>query len=183
VQANVVIDAHGNPLLADFGLSSIMIGPTSIVSASLRKGDSTARWMAPELCDADNADNQVISSNEADIYAFAMVVLEVFTGKNILQPYLLLLTTDAPSYSGALPFAGVPNTDKVVQMVINGQRPPRPGGADIHGLTDGVWGIVQTCWSQEPHSRLRAFQVVEGLEKAIVAYGQYHERVKIENIS
>jgi hypothetical protein len=160
-----------------------MVGPTSIVSPSLRKGGGTARWMAPELCDLDDANSQVICSSEADIYAFAMVVLEVFTGKNILQPYLLLLTTDVPSCPGALPFAGVPNTDKVIQMVIKGQRPARPKGADIHGLTDEVWGIVQTCWSQEPHLRLRAFQVVEGLEKAIVAFGQYHERVEIENIS
>ena len=101
LQANIVIDANGRPLLTDFGLSTIMIGPNSIVSASSGKGGGTARWMAPELSDPDSAATQTVASTEADIYAFAMVVVEVFTGK-FDSPSDSCLYLHAPCHSQAL---------------------------------------------------------------------------------
>jgi serine/threonine protein kinase len=80
LQANVVIDADGRPLLTDFGLSSIMAGANSIVAMSSGKGRGTVRWMAPELSDPNPAGAEIAASTEADIYAFAMVAIEVFTG-------------------------------------------------------------------------------------------------------
>jgi serine/threonine protein kinase len=74
-------------LLTDFGLSSIMAGPDSLDSAP-PGGGGTARWMAPELSDPYSSEIQT-SSIEADIYAFAMVVVEVFTGRfdSAFDPY------------------------------------------------------------------------------------------------
>jgi hypothetical protein len=54
-----------------------MIGPDSIVSTSSGKEVGTPRWMAPELL---HHSSQSIWSTESDVYAFAMVVVGVFTG-------------------------------------------------------------------------------------------------------
>jgi len=77
--ANIVIDKSGNVLLADCGVSSAVMESTSTVSDSRGRVGGTARWMAPELF--NDEDDRVVSSREGDIYAFAMVVMEVFTGK------------------------------------------------------------------------------------------------------
>ena len=70
-QPNVVIDKLGHARLADFGLASI--SDESLWSPSnLRK---TARWMSPELLNTDPAVAEPTTAS--DIYAFAMVVIEV----------------------------------------------------------------------------------------------------------
>lgn len=44
------------------------------------------RWMAPELLDPDIPENELVPRTTAsDIYAFAMVVMEVFTGEDIFH--------------------------------------------------------------------------------------------------
>jgi hypothetical protein len=68
-------------LLTDSGLWSVMTDPHFIVSAPPGEGGGKARWMAPELSDPNRADSRIMASIEADIYAFAMVVIEVFTGR------------------------------------------------------------------------------------------------------
>jgi hypothetical protein len=59
-----------------------------------------------------------------------------------------------------------------MQKVLNGERPMRPEGTRTIGLTDDVWKIIEGCWEQEPRSRLRANEVVNGLQKATAAFGK-----------
>ena len=68
-QPNILVDDSGRALIADFGLSMITQNPDSILSISQR--GYTTRWTAPEIL------NDGMHSKEADIFSFAMVMIEV----------------------------------------------------------------------------------------------------------
>lgn len=70
-QPNILIDDSGSPRIADFGLVTVTLD--SIRSASGQQGH-TARWTAPEVL------NEGIYSKEADVFSFAMVMVEVRRG-------------------------------------------------------------------------------------------------------
>jgi len=64
------VDDSGSALIADFGLAMITQNPDSILSISHQRGH-TPRWTAPEIL------NDGMHSKEADIFSFAMVMIEV----------------------------------------------------------------------------------------------------------
>ena len=74
-QENILFDKAGIPQLADFGASSITFDPTS-KNASTPSGSFSLRWAAPEILEAPN-DKPFRSTKMMDVYAFAMVVVEV----------------------------------------------------------------------------------------------------------
>ncbi|KIM91562.1 hypothetical protein PILCRDRAFT_717 [Piloderma croceum F 1598] len=49
--------------------------------------------------------------------------------------------------------------------VMKGTRPSCPLNtlSRTHGLDDAIWGIIKSCWCQEPNDRLSAPQIVEKL--------------------
>jgi serine/threonine protein kinase len=89
----------------------------------------TLRWMAPELFDPDASSYSLTVSS--DIYALAMVFLEVLTGK--------------------LPFSEFNSDFHVSTAVVKGRRPRRPTG--IPELTDDLWRLIEDCWEQEASQR------------------------------
>jgi serine/threonine protein kinase len=70
VQLNILVDGSGHARIADFGLATVTQSLDSIQSPSRQHG-YTARWAAPEVLD------EGVYSKEADIFAFAMVMIEV----------------------------------------------------------------------------------------------------------
>ncbi|KAF9789416.1 kinase-like domain-containing protein [Thelephora terrestris] len=80
--ANVVIDRKGNARLTEFGLAPINSDPNFTVAAT-PGSVGTSRWLAPEIIapGARKGGNMpVMESTAADVFAFAMISLEVFTG-------------------------------------------------------------------------------------------------------
>jgi serine/threonine protein kinase len=80
-QPNVLIDAKGNALLADFGLSRLPGGHGTSFSASQRSG--AIRWVAPEIIplNAENPNEYVDKPNKAsDIYSFGCIMMQVTLG-------------------------------------------------------------------------------------------------------
>ncbi|KZT00195.1 kinase-like protein [Laetiporus sulphureus 93-53] len=132
--ANVLIDRVSPweyvARIADFGLS------TTIETMTRSCGSGTIRWMAPELLDPESFGlEHALPSKEADIYAFAMVMWEVFTEE--------------------IPFYESPNDANVISRVFRGERPKRPVG--ITGsrgpFKDSIWILMEECWKQERDAR------------------------------
>jgi len=77
-KANVLVNASGKACLGDFGLSSIASFNCTETSAPGPHG--TVRWMAPELILLIITVDEKLSchsTKESDVYAFAMVSIEV----------------------------------------------------------------------------------------------------------
>ena len=72
-QINVLVSKSGHACLADFGLAMVIRGLDSIPSTS-GPHSYTPQWSAPEVL------SQTAHSKEADIFAFAMVMIEVHHG-------------------------------------------------------------------------------------------------------
>ncbi|KAL2917408.1 hypothetical protein HK105_203073 [Polyrhizophydium stewartii] len=96
---NVLIDKHGDVLIADFGLALIK---ESTSADTVRRGGAL-RWIAPERYSRGYK-----LAPPYDVFAFAMTALQILTG----QP----------------PFADEPHAEVVAMWIRDGERPDRPDG-------------------------------------------------------
>ncbi|TDL13724.1 hypothetical protein BD410DRAFT_846677, partial [Rickenella mellea] len=108
------------------------------VAGSSFNGKGSIRWQAPELLAAvrfdDVEEDDVKVTDKSDIYAFASVCLEVFTGE--------------------VPFSNLRDGMVLRAIVIDDRRPARPTGpATQRGLDDSMWGLLQDCWQTNPSRR------------------------------
>ncbi|KAJ7933117.1 kinase-like domain-containing protein, partial [Mycena leptocephala] len=128
---NVLVTRSGRAVLADFGLSSVVMdSKIPALSSSVHSGGTT-RWLAPEVLHGNR--NSVAS----DVYAFACVCYEIFTGK--------------------IPFFEV-SEHAVVMHVVNGNLPQK-----LSSISDAVWPLMEECWGTEPGKRPMAQQIVARL--------------------
>ena len=138
------MDDSGNARIADFGLATVTQNLDSTRSASCQHG-YTARWTAPEVL------NEGICSKEADVFSFAMVMIEVRHGQSIMCKASAYCSTVTflKVFTGAIPFS---NDSSVMVMlaVTQGRRPPRP---IYPTFTENLWTLIQRCWDHDPHSR------------------------------
>jgi len=117
-----------------------------------------SRWLAPELIKPppQKGYRQPAGTEKADIFAFAMLNIEVFTGE--------------------LPFGNV-RREKAVLMISRGQRPEKPYGAESRGLNTEIWEFIQRCWHQSHTERpeidavVAAWQSFDSQKKYVQRYG------------
>lgn len=69
-QPNILVDDSGHARIADFGLATVTQNLDSVLTASRRHG-CTVRWAAPEVLGGG------LYTKEADVFSFAMVMIEV----------------------------------------------------------------------------------------------------------
>lgn len=128
---NVLISDMGTALLSDFGLSRIV--PEGH-SSSLWRGDSLDFGIGRVVYEAPELHDGAPRSWATDVFAFAMLIFHVFSGKP--------------------PFGHTQNYLAAVVALYGGQRPDR-GEIDRRDFSDGLWRLVQRCWDHEPRERPR----------------------------
>ncbi|KAF9644868.1 kinase-like protein [Thelephora ganbajun] len=131
--SNILVDATSHARITDFGLAAVTQNLDSMRSTSDDWGHIT-RWTPPEILSEEGS-----YSKEADVFSFAMVMIEVFTG--------------------VVPFNGGPPEAAVV-AITSGKRPSRPNHPSF---TDELWALIQHCWQQDPHLRLEISEVIKVL--------------------
>ncbi|KAG5729731.1 Serine/threonine-protein kinase HT1 [Termitomyces sp. T112] len=146
--ANILVNDSGRACVADFGLSSV-IDPLNhqwTESAATLPG-GTMNWQAPELFDVEHS-RPVKNTTASDIYAWACVCYEIFTGER--------------------PFFEYPIYSQIPEIVLNGKRPSRPTSASTPwtdwGLTEDKWRLMEECWLHDPMTRPTIDDVVRRIE-------------------
>ena len=91
--------------------------------------------MAPELMYPSKFSLQSPRiSREADVYAFGMAMYEVVMG---VRPFGL---------------EGMKH-DELIFVVMEGERPMKPDDVETVGFGNGLWDLVEKCWSQDRTQR------------------------------
>ncbi|KAF7983136.1 hypothetical protein HWV62_24109 [Athelia sp. TMB] len=117
--------------ICDFGMSTVIEQVTETAASATLTAAGSARWLAPELIEGTVSSPTI----RADIYSFAMAILELLTGKH--------------------PFSDVKRDASVIHRIIVLKRPPvRPVTPAVQPwLTDDLWDLMLSCWSSDANKR------------------------------
>jgi len=114
----------------------------TVASSTIRN----SRRLGPEIIDPPiHSTGVAVESKPADVFAFGMLAIEVFTGN--------------PPFEGCSDIGAA-------GRILDGVRPERPQNANDIGLTPGIWELLGRCWDQDPARRPTIEEVVmtcEGL--------------------
>jgi len=149
--ANILVTPTGRACLADFGLSVVT---DSQMLSSTTRATGTLRWLAPELMAAgeDGQDSHARNTTASDVFSFACVCYEIFSGKH--------------------PLHEIKNDNQIPLVVIGGRRSSRP--TDItssdRGLNDTIWCLVENSWANNAAVRPSASQIVGRLHSLLPPY-------------
>ncbi|KNZ75259.1 Serine/threonine-protein kinase A-Raf [Termitomyces sp. J132] len=144
--ANILINSCGRAVLGDFGLASVddpEILKWTAQSTVASKGGTT-RWQAPELHETEDKVDKIYNTKESDIFAWANVCYEIFTGR--------------------LPFYEVTRESTVLIKVLRGDIPTHPQQDDPawleHGLNERIWDLMENCWKFQPSERPKMATII-----------------------
>lgn len=156
--ANILVNDKLHACLTDFGLTAVTYDANTVNAISTSSSvNGSVRWMAPEVFNPEQAGlERARPLPESDIYSFAMVIWEIFTG--------------------CVPYYDHLRDPTVVFKVILGIRPERPPLATRLGLSDMVWELMEQCWQGDWRHRPRISTVLQTLREAFSQYGFLAER-------
>ncbi|KZP28356.1 kinase-like protein, partial [Athelia psychrophila] len=135
---NILIAPNGRPLITDTGLSQVIQSQAGIFP--WRGASESVRWTAPELfmkfdSDLDDAasepDGACACTTSSDVWALAMTILEVMSGR---MPY---------SHPRRMLYM-------VGFAIMDGILPQRPDGGTV---SDDLWGVLNAMWTRSPGDR------------------------------
>ncbi|TDL23494.1 kinase-like protein [Rickenella mellea] len=130
--SNILVNDSGVACICDFGRTKL--ATDNDYSKSLF---ASAHWAAPELLLHASEDQMVPVSYKSDMWAFAMVVIEILTGG---RPW--------PGYSDLV----------VLRKVPLGEKPDR---RRYPAVSDSYWRVLTPCWEFDP-SRRPSIQTFKG---------------------
>ena len=137
---NILVDQTGHSRLADFGFLTIISDVATHLPSTSHSIGGTLRWMGPELLAPEKFGfKESRLTKPSDCYSFGMVVYETISGK---KPY-----HETPDLA-------------VMFKIVDGQRPRR-----CEGFVDGLWGMVEECWTPQPNGRPSVESILLRLEK------------------
>ncbi|KAJ8088406.1 Rho guanine nucleotide exchange factor [Marasmius tenuissimus] len=133
---NVLMTPEERACIGDFGLSQVADTHSLRLSeTSTGQGRGTTRWLAPELLRSDPPSSVSVRS---DIYAYACVCYEIFTGGNV-------------------PFHGLNEGAGTIAVAFDKKHPSRPRG--VRELTNEMWEIMVACGNHSSQCRPAAGDV------------------------
>jgi serine/threonine protein kinase len=138
--------------LTDYGLAPINANPNLSAASPINRN---LRWLAPEIINPPDTTNTVVESKAADVFAFGIFAIELFTGR--------------------LPFEGFSDL-RIARQILEGGRPGLPENAGDVGLTPPVWELLQWCWNQDPVQRPTMLEVLRSCE-ALLGNNQYVQTI------
>ncbi|KAI5995843.1 kinase-like domain-containing protein, partial [Pisolithus albus] len=132
---NILVSGTGCALVTDFGFSR-QCNPPPGHDVDPPRG-SSLRWLAPENLDT------WATNRQADIWAFGMTVLELFSRKN-------------PFHEARM--------EHTIMLRISRGPPSRPSNeATCFRLCDTWWNICLECWKSDPSARPAVKDIVADL--------------------
>ncbi|OCH88849.1 kinase-like protein, partial [Obba rivulosa] len=145
---NILVNEQRTACITDFGLAAMdFAGKLKTMSVTA----GSTRWMSPELLDPEEFDLEKAElSHPSDIYALALVIWEIFTGRVPFDQFRLDAT--------------------VITQVLRGTRPRRPPQATQLGLSDDVWLMMEACWHPVWQDRPDIVTVVERVRETLTDY-------------
>jgi serine/threonine protein kinase len=143
----VVVNHRGVPCICDFGFSKIVNRP-----GFTTRSVGTVPYLAPELLfvfgDKSVNERARRTTQSSDIYAFALLVLEV----QAAYPSLLSELNRDWQILIAEPPKGRPSRVFVEFHVFEALRPQREDyGTEL--VTEKMWDVLERCWDFNPHAR------------------------------
>ncbi|KAJ7048293.1 kinase-like domain-containing protein [Mycena amicta] len=147
--ANVLVDKQGVACICDFGISKIL-GCKGFTT----RPSGTPQYLAPELFFVIHDDGSMgrpsPTTQESDVYAFALVALQILT---------------------SAPIKPSPETRPFTRADLEALR---PRFSDYLGLpiliTTDVWRILDECWAFEPETRPSISEVLDRFFAIVVAH-------------
>lgn len=123
---NILIGDDGHAMLTDVGIHAAFVDFICVPCGRIPAAPTT-RYKSPrEVCCSDDVPPRNAAN---DVYSFASSTYEVMSGQT--------------------PFDGMRLYNIVVAVARNGHlRLPQP-----RGITDGLWQLLQACWSIDPMHR------------------------------
>ena len=139
VKDNILIDQTGHARLADFGFLTIISDAATYLPSSSFSIGGTLRWMSPELIAPGKFGLEASRpTKSSDCYSLGMVAYETVSGK---KPY-----QETPDVA-------------VFLKIVEGEHPRR-----CEGFADGLWGMMEQCWTFQPSGRPSIEGVLQCLE-------------------
>ncbi|CAE6460036.1 unnamed protein product [Rhizoctonia solani] len=142
--ANILVSSDGVARLSDFDFAVMSDVSSLLFSESSNTRGGSIRWTAPEVL----REEVPRRTTEADVYALAMTMLEIFTGD--------------------VPYPECRQDYSVLNIIGGGTLPTRPIEQlreDYKG--DLMWQLLLTCWSRNPSDRPSAEQVFDSVRSCI----------------
>ncbi|QRV92726.1 Serine/threonine-protein kinase [Ceratobasidium sp. AG-Ba] len=141
--ANVLIDEVHCVKITDFGNAMAIKHTLQFTGGNSGNMAISMRWTAPEIFKGET-----LYTQEGDVYALGMTILETFTGK--------------------APFTKLPD-HAVVYQITNGRRPERPPEMTSDELRYRIlWLIVESCWQESAANRPSAAKVENNLSALLI---------------
>ncbi|EJD49350.1 kinase-like protein [Auricularia subglabra TFB-10046 SS5] len=142
---NILISRDGSAVIGDFGLSTT-ISPGPDLTGELHRRLCSLGYCAPELADdqamyPDAPDIRRSKTTMSDIYAFGMVIYQVYGGER-------------PETLGA--------SVRLIGNIERGEYPARPM-APFPACCDTIWNICTQSWANDPLERPSASEILTQL--------------------
>jgi serine/threonine protein kinase len=149
---NVLVNASGDAILADFGLSRVNRDISTRTSRVHTAG--SLRWIAPERL----REGKLTAAT--DVYAFSLTAFEASICFSLADFPCQL---DLQIYTEAIPFGDIDDSMLYTLVVKEGERPCQhdEDAVPSYSIEDRVWVILTRAWDPNPRQRPVAVQLVD----------------------